>query len=121
MMSAIAWGTYELEGVMPGDYVLRVIGKNCVDHDYAVTVSGDTVLDVKICPIGAFNLTRGVTSADANAVYKHVLGSVKVTDPYALLCGDVVGNGNGLTSADSNAIFKHVLGTKKIWTPLDTQ
>ena len=84
-------------------------------RDYAVAVRSDTKIDVRICPIGDANLSGGVTSADSNAVYKHVLGSKKLTDPYGIKCGDVVGNYNGLTSADANSIYKHVLGTKKLY------
>ena len=115
VMSAIAWGTYELEGVMPGDYVLRVIGKNCVDHDYAVTVSGDTELDVQINALGDVNLNGVVDIKDVNALYKHVMETKKITDPYAIQCGDVSKDYNTVDIKDVNALYKHVMETKVLY------
>ena len=107
--------SYSIKNVLSGTYKMTITSFNHVDREYTVVVKGNTTQDVRICPIGDANDNMNVTSADANAVYKHVLGTKKITDPYAKKCGDVAGNGNGLTSADSNAIFKHVLGTKVFW------
>ena len=107
--------SYSITNVPVGTYTLRVTKKNHTPRDYTVKINGANQQNVTINPIGDANLNGSVTSADANAVYKHVLGSKKLTDPYAIACGDVVGNNNGLTSADSNSIYKHVLGTKKLY------
>ena len=111
--------SYSFTGVPAGMYTLRVYDANCVTHDYTVTVSGNTTQNVELRAKGDTTANPfALTSADSNAVYKHVLGSKRITDPYRILCGDVVGNGNGLTSADANAIYKHVLGTKNIWNTI---
>ena len=108
-------GSYSFQKVNPGSYTLTVKKKNHTTREYSLVLYDDMNMTVKINPIGDANLSGGVTSADSNAVYKHVLGSKKLTDPYGIKCGDVVGNNNGLTSADANSIYKHVLGTKKLY------
>ena len=98
-------------------YNLVITKKNHVQRVYTVKVNDSDVTEnaLKICPIGDANLNGSVTSADSNAVYKHVLGTKKIADPYGIQCGDVVGSKPGLTSADSNSIYKHVLGSKKLY------
>lgn len=96
-------------------YTLTVSKKNHVDRSYDVTVNeGDVTQNMKICPLGDANLSGSVTSSDANTVYKHVLGTPKMTDPYAIKCADA-NKSNSLTSSDCNSIYKHVLGTKKLY------
>lgn len=97
-------------------YSVRVTKKNHTAYESEWLMNRDNpILSLTICPVGDANVSGSVTSADANAVYKHVLGAKEIYDPYGIKCADVVGNGNGITSADANAIYKHVLGTKKMY------
>ena len=106
--------SYRIIGLQAGSYTVKVDKAYHVAREYTVTISDDTTLDMKICPIGDANLSGTVTSSDANVIYKQVLGTKKITDPYALLCADADSR-NSVTSSDANAIYKHVLGTKKLF------
>lgn len=108
--------TYSFDVESFTEYTLTAEKKNHVKRSYSVSVTNENAAqDMKICPIGDANNNGTVTSADSNAVYKHVLGSKLITDEYMLACADVVGSKPGVTSADSNSIYKHVLGSKKLY------
>ncbi|MBQ3417326.1 MAG: dockerin type I repeat-containing protein [Ruminococcus sp.] len=112
--SVTAQESYELSGIMPDSYILRISGKNCVTHDYEITVEGDTQLDIQICPIGDANLDEKVNIRDVNTLYNHVKGSAEITDAYALKCADVNGK-SGVNIRDSNMLYNHVTGISCIW------
>ena len=108
--------TYTLSGVLPGEYTLRVSKKNHVTRDYAVTVSGDTTQDIKICPIGDADNNGKVNSADAKAAFRHSNDEKPITDEYKLQCADVAKPNDRVNSADAKAIFQHANEQKSLWT-----
>ena len=109
-------GTYSISGVASGDYTLRVSKKNHVTRDYAVTVSGNTTQDVKICPIGDADNNGKVNAADAKAAFQHGNEQKLITDDYKFKCADVASPKNRVNSADAKAIFRHANEQQSLWT-----
>ena len=109
-------GSYSIPNVANGSYTLRVSKKNHVTRDYAVTVSGNTTKDVKICPIGDADNNGRVNAADAKAAFRHSNDEKPITDPYKFACADVTSPKNRVNSADAKAIFQHANEQKSLWT-----
>ena len=107
--------SYLIQNVAAGSYTLRVSKKNHVTRDYAVTVSGNTTQDVKICPIGDADGNGRVNSADAKAAFRHSNDEKPITDPYKFACADVAKPNNRVNSADAKAIFRHANEQKSLW------
>ena len=107
---------YSIAGIADGDYTLRVSKKNHVTRDYAITVSGDTTADAKICLIGDVDNNGKVTSMDVSAANNHANKTKFITDEYKLRCANVAGAALSITTMDVSGINNHVKGTKKLWT-----
>ena len=79
---------YSFENVPAGEYTLSVEKGNHVTREYTVSVSADTVQNVKICPIGDADSNGRVNSADAKRTSQHSNGQIdlKEIDPYQFAC-----------------------------------
>lgn len=105
---------YSFPEVADGEYIMRVSKVNHVTRDYTVTVSGDTVADASIHPIGDANLNGSVNLMDYNIVLRHVKKLALITDDYALKCADANENGN-VNLMDYNVILRHVKKLALLW------
>lgn len=101
--------TYLFNNLPAGTYTLTVNKKNHVERAYEVTVSGDTVQDVKICPKGDISGDGKVTSKDSSMAFQKAQGKITLND-YQMKCGDVVKNDGKITSNDASRIFQHAQG-----------
>ena len=106
--------SYSIADVANGDYTLRISKENHVTRDYAITVSGDTVQDVKICPIGDVSQDGRITSKDYAMANAHVQKTDTLTG-YQFKCGDVVRNDGKITAADAARINSHVQKIDLLW------
>ena len=105
---------YLFENVPEGEYTLRVSKKDHVTRDYAVTVSGDTVLDVKIHPLGDIDGDGATTTFDFALANAHAKGVNTITDPYQLACANVDGEGD-VTTFDAALINSHAKGVSLLY------
>ena len=103
--------SYRVNGLAAGSYVVKVDKAHHIAREYPVTVSENTTLDMKICPLGDFNLDGKVNIRDVNKAYNHTMETDKVTDPYAIQCGDVAKHDNIVNIRDVNALYNHVMET----------
>jgi hypothetical protein len=107
-------GTYCFDGVVPGDYTLKVSMTNHVTREYAVTVeSGAVTLDTKIHLIGDIDGNGKINAGDVAKLNAHLKGTNKLTDAYMLLCANV--NGGSLNMGDTASVYAHIKGTKKLF------
>lgn len=109
---------YSFENVPAGEYTLSVEKGNHVTREYTVSVSADTVQNVKICPIGDTDSNGRVNSADAKRTSQHANGQIdlKELDPYQFACADTAAPKNRINSADAKAISQHANAQKSLWT-----
>lgn len=107
-------GNYSFTNVAAGNYILRVSKTNHATRDYAITVSGDTTQNVKICPMGDVSGDGKVTTKDSSMAFQKVQGKLDL-DAYQIKCGDVVKNDNKITSNDVSRIFQHAQGKSSLW------
>ena len=111
---AASSGTYSLEGVEAGTYILTVSKYGHVTREYTITVSKSSVTkDVKICLIGDVTGDGQVNIGDAGKIYAHVKGTTPITDAYAQACANV--NGGNLNIGDVGAVYSHVKGTRTLF------
>ena len=107
-------GTYCLENVVPGDYILEISKVNHVTRTYSLTVTDTNVtLDVKIHLIGDIDGNGKVNTGDVAKLNAHLKGTNKLTDEYQILCANV--NGGSLNMGDTAALYGHIKGTKKLY------
>ena len=107
-------GNFSIEGVAGGDYILRVSKLNHVTRDYEISVSGDTVQDVKICPLGDISQDGKVTAKDYAMANAHVQ-KVSTLTGYPLKCGDTLRSDGKVTAADAARINSHVQKVDTLW------
>ncbi|MBQ9679238.1 MAG: hypothetical protein IJV48_00940 [Ruminococcus sp.] len=108
-------GAYQIDNVPAGTYTMTVEKKSHVTRDYEITVSGNTVQDVKICPIGDVNGNGRVQSNDGMFAYKHAQGgAADKLEGYAFKCADVNNNGR-VQSNDAMAIYKQASGEHNLF------
>ena len=109
---------YSFENVPAGEYTLSVEKGNHVTREYTVSVSADTVQNVKICPIGDADSNGRVNSADAKRTSQHSNGQIDLKEiaPYQFACADTVAPKNRINSADAKAISQHANAQKSLWT-----
>ena len=108
--------SYSVSGISYGKkYTLSIRKKNHVSRSFTGTITGNTTKNVTINPLGDANLNGDVDIKDVNALYKHVMETKKITDPYAIQCGDVSKDYNTVDIKDVNALYKHVMETKVLY------
>ncbi len=105
--------SYSISNVANGDYTLRVSKKNHVTRDYAITVSGDTSVDAKICPLGDATGDGKITILDVSTTNNH-FRHVKDLTGYALQCADVTKDGK-ISILDISQINNHFRTVKSLW------
>ena len=105
---------YSFEEIPADTYTLTVKKDRHVDRVYTVKVTGDTTLDVKICPLGDVTMDGQITTMDATRANAHVKGTAPLKG-YALLCADVLPNTAGITTMDVTRINSHVQKVKPLW------
>ncbi|MBQ6152614.1 MAG: hypothetical protein IJJ15_02575 [Ruminococcus sp.] len=105
---------YTISGVVEGTYIMRVSKKNHATREYEIVVSDNVNQGAQIHPMGDSNLDGVVNIKDVNALYKHVMETKEITDPYALKCSNVV-DGEAVDIKDVNAIYKHVMETNPLY------
>ena len=106
---------YSFKDVTPGFYTLRVFKNNHVAREIGLFIAGNRTQDMTINPLGDVDLSGKVDIKDVNALYKHVMETKKLTDPYALQCSDVSKDYNTVDIKDVNALYKHVMETKLLY------
>lgn len=107
-------GTYTLEGVAEGSYVLRISQVNHVTREYSITVdSEDLTQDVKIHLIGDIDGNGKINMGDVAKLNSHIKNTTPLTDEYQLLCANV--NGGSLNMGDTAALYAHVKNTKPLF------
>ncbi|MCM1082911.1 MAG: BspA family leucine-rich repeat surface protein [Clostridium sp.] len=108
-------GTYEIDDVGAGDYIMSVSKENHVTRCYNITISdSDTEQDVTICLKGDVTGDGKVNSQDLNTVRNHINYAAQITDEYKFKCADVTGDGR-INSQDLNAIRNHINYENRFW------
>ena len=112
-------GSYSLNNVAAGSYILRVSKTNHVTRDYPITVSGNTKQDVQINPIGDVDGNGKVQANDAMKAYQHAQGKADAQlSGYAFLCADVAPAGNPndkVQAADAMVIYQQAQGKHSLF------
>ena len=106
--------TYGFGDVADGSYTMTVSKKNHVTREYAVTVSGTTTLDVKLCPVGDVSGDGKVTTKDYAMANAHAQ-KVSLLSGYALKCGDVLKGDGKITTADAARINAAAQKVDPLW------
>ena len=107
-------GTYSIDSVAAGIYILKVSKQNHVTREYDVTVDAEAVTqDVKIHLIGDIDGNGLVNMGDISILYANIKGTKKLTDAYQLLVANI--NGGSLNLGDFSALYAHINGTKKLY------
>ena len=107
-------GAYSYNNLTAGSYTLRVIKKNHVTRDYAITLTGSKTLDVKICPLGDISGDGKVTTKDYAMANAHAQ-KVTLLSGYALQCGDVLKGDGKITTADAARINAAAQKVDPLW------
>lgn len=82
-------GSYAINGILPGSYVVTVTKNDCAPLITDLTVEpGDAVFDAKICSYGDVNGDGILNMGDVSKLYAHVRGSRRLQDGYLLICAD---------------------------------
>ncbi len=101
-------GSYTLEGVDPGRYLLRAEKSGYVTREYEVNLStGSLTQDVKLCLLGDVTGDGKINVADTSRTYSHVRGSSVLTDAYVLSCANINGDSR-LNVADVSMLYSLV-------------
>jgi hypothetical protein len=106
--------SYKIANLTPGTYTMVVSKANHVTRTYTVALEADnTVLDVKICPVGDCTGDGKVNVGDTAKTYNQAKGG-DTLEGYGFTCADVSGDGK-VNVGDAAKIYAHVRGTKPIW------
>lgn len=107
-------GTYSMENVAAGSYILVVSKPNHVPREYTVTVENEALTqNVKIHLIGDVDGNGKLNVGDVARISAHVKGTTLVTDAYQLLCANV--NGGSLNMGDAAALYAHIKGSRLLY------
>ena len=99
---------YEISGVAPGTYTLRVNKDNHISRTYTITVKTEDVSqNVKICLEGDVTGDGKVDIKDYSRILSHVKKVSQITDSYVLLSADVTGDGI-VNIKDYSRVLAHV-------------
>ena len=105
---------YSLDGVAAGNYTLKILKKNHVTREYAVTVGSKAVVqDAKIYLLGDINGDGSITPSDNTKMLRHIKKTALLSG-YELKCADINGDGS-VTPSDSTKMLRHIKGTAYIW------
>ena len=107
-------GSYAIDGVVAGDYTLRISKENHAPKEVAVTVGKEAVTqDATIYPIGDLSGDGVVNIKDFQRLLRHVNKTNPLTD-YELVCGDVTGDGV-CNIKDFQRLLRHVNKTNPLF------
>ena len=110
----VSGGEYTIEGVVAGEYTLRISKANHAPVEMAITVGEEAVTqDATICPIGDVTGDGNVNIKDFQRLLRHVNKTNPLTD-YELACGDVTGDGN-CNIKDFQRLLRHVNKTNPLF------
>jgi hypothetical protein len=110
----VSGSEYAIEGVMAGDYTLRVTKANHAPMEFAITVGdGAVTQDAAICPIGDVTGDGVVNIKDFQRLLRHVNKTNPLED-YELACGDVTGDGV-CNIKDFQRLLRHVNKTNPLF------
>ena len=98
---------YALEGIAPGQYLLRAEKSGYVTREYELTLETATTQNVKLCVLGDVTGDGKINVADTSKTYSHVRGSSSLTDAYALACANMNGDSR-LNVADVSMLYSLV-------------
>ncbi len=107
-------GTWLIDEIEAGTYVVRVSKKNHVTREYEIRVDASiSSLDVQINLIGDVTGDGRVRMNDMNMINSHIKETY-LLEGYELLCADVTGDGN-VKMNDLNLVNAHIKEIKNIW------
>jgi hypothetical protein len=107
-------GSYAIEGVVAGNYTLRVTKANHAPMEFAITVGDEAVTqDAAICPVGDVTGDGVVNIKDFQRLLRHVNKTNPLED-YDLACGDVTGDGV-VNIKDFQRLLRHVNKTNPLF------
>lgn len=95
---------YIMEGITPGQYLLRAEKQGFVTREYELTMASAMTCDVKLCVTGDVDGDGKINVADIAKAYSHVRGVAILTDAYALACADLNGDGR-LSVIDASMLY----------------
>ena len=105
---------YAIEGVVAGDYTLRISKANHAPMEFAITVGDEAVTqDATLCPIGDVTGDGVVNIKDFQRLLRHVNKTNPLED-YELACGDVTGDGV-CNIKDFQRLLRHVNKTNPLF------
>ena len=107
-------GSYAIEGVATGDYILRISQPNHGAKEMVITVGDQPLIqDATICPEGDVTGDGVVNIKDFQRLLRHVNKTDSLID-YALACGDVTGDGV-VNVKDFARLLRHVNKTDPLF------
>jgi len=106
-------GSYQMTNVAVGDYTLAVSKENHVTREYALSVTEDTVQDVKICLIGDVSGDGKLNALDQKKLYNHIAKKTPLTE-YDFAVGDVNEDGK-INALDQKIVYNHIAKKKMLW------
>lgn len=107
-------GSYALDALQPGVYILTVAATNCVTRSYTVTITDQPMnLSITVHLLGDIDGNGKVNIGDVAKLNSHIKGTSLLTDEYALECANV--NGGKLNIGDTASLYSHIRGTKKLY------
>ena len=110
----VSGSEYAIEGVVAGDYTLRITKKNHAPVEFAITVGdGAVTQDATICPVGDVSGDGVVNIKDFQRLLRHVNKTNPLED-YDLACGDVTGDGV-CNIKDFQRLLRHVNKTNPLF------
>ena len=110
----VSGSEYAIEGVVAGDYTLRVTKANHAPMEFAITVGdGAVTQDATICPVGDVSGDGVVNIKDFQRLLRHVNKTNPLED-YDLACGDVTGDGV-CNIKDFQRLLRHVNKTNPLF------
>ena len=105
---------FQIEGVAPGTYTMKVMKNNHVAREYTVTVSTENVTqDVKIHLLGDINGDGKISAVDKKLIYSHIDSSKELTG-YEFDVANVNGD-TKISAVDKKMIYNHISGDSSLW------
>lgn len=115
----------ESDGVVPGEYILKISKPNHVTREYPLTVSdSDVMQDVTIWLYGDVNTDGNIDGSDATQIYRYAAGKSSIfasgdeeTLAYRLKVADVNGGGT-VDGSDATQVYRYAAGKTSIFDSL---